>query len=134
MHEVEVHIIRLQILQRGRDSLGDTLVPRVVKLRGDPDLLTRNAGVLDSLANFGFVSVRESAATRSEQGHTQFKERRMLRVNVTVASKERVLHGFTDFVGLGLPGSQTDTGHLSTSVQSEHGPCKGDDCQHCHLF
>jgi hypothetical protein len=47
-----------------------------------------------------------------------------VRVDVTVASKKSVLDGFADLVGLGLPGTQTNTGHLGASVQGEHRPWK----------
>lgn len=43
MHQVEVDIVRVQGLQRGVDSLRNDVVPGVVKLSGDPDLLTGDA-------------------------------------------------------------------------------------------
>lgn len=57
-HKIEVDVLDAQALQRGLNALVDPLVPRVVELRGDPDLLAGDAGVLDALANFMFVSVR----------------------------------------------------------------------------
>jgi hypothetical protein len=36
-------------------------VPRVVELGGDPDLFTRNARVLDTLADLCFVAICEGA-------------------------------------------------------------------------
>lgn len=48
----------------------------------------------------------------------------ILRVNVSVAGQEGVLHGFTNLVGLGLPCAQANTRHLVASVQGEHCPEK----------
>ena len=57
--QVEVDVVSVKRLERGRDALFDALVPRVVKLGGDPDLLTRHAGVLDALAHLVLVAVRQ---------------------------------------------------------------------------
>ena len=70
-------------------------MPGVVKLGGDPDLLSRDAGVLDTLANLGLVAVCEGS------------------VDVAVASEEGSLDGLTNLVGLGLPGTETNSGNLS---------------------
>lgn len=43
MHQVEVDIIGTEGLQRGVDSLRNDVVPGVIQLGGEPDLLTRNA-------------------------------------------------------------------------------------------
>ena len=67
MHKVQVDVIRLQVLQRGCDTLIDALVPGVVKLGGEPDLLTRDSGIDDSLADLCFITVRESARVLSER-------------------------------------------------------------------
>ena len=39
MHEVKVDIVQLQVGQGLGDALFDTLVPRVVKLSSNPDLV-----------------------------------------------------------------------------------------------
>lgn len=59
MDEVEVDVFDTQAFQAGGDSLLDTLVPWVIELGGDPDLLTRNTGVLDAQTDFLLVSVGE---------------------------------------------------------------------------
>ena len=58
MHKVEVDVVHLQALQRAGDALFDNMVPRVVELGGDPDLIARHPRVFDSQANFMLVSVR----------------------------------------------------------------------------
>lgn len=94
--QVEVDVVGTEVLEGRGDALFDTLVPRVVELGGDPDLLTRNAGVLDALTDLGLVAVCESS------------------VDVAVSSEERSLDGLTNLVGLGLPGAQANSGHLCT--------------------
>ena len=42
VHEVEIDVIRLQVLQRRCDALFDALVPGVIEFGGDPDLGTRD--------------------------------------------------------------------------------------------
>ena len=57
-------------------------MPWVVKLGGDPDLLTGDTRVLDTETNLSLVAVGESG------------------VDVTVASEESGLDGFANLVGL----------------------------------
>lgn len=59
MHEVEVNVVGLEILQRGCDSLLDALVPWVVEFGGEPNLTSRNTGIDDALSNFGFIAICE---------------------------------------------------------------------------
>ena len=42
MHEVEVDIVGLEVLQGRSNAFRDFLVPWVVQLGGDPDLATGN--------------------------------------------------------------------------------------------
>ena len=55
--KVEIDIVEAKVLQRGVNALSDTVVPGVVKLGGNPDLLGRDTRVLDTLSNLGFVAV-----------------------------------------------------------------------------
>lgn len=57
--EVQVNVVSAQVLERGVNALSDALVPWVVELGGEPDLLTGDAGGLDSDTNFGLVLVGE---------------------------------------------------------------------------
>ena len=66
MHEVEVNVVELQILERRSNAILDTLVPWVVKFRGDPDLTSRNPRIFDSLSNFCFVAVCQSTSGVSQ--------------------------------------------------------------------
>jgi hypothetical protein len=59
-HEVKVNVVNAEGLQRAGDTLLDALVPWVVELGGDPDLLTGDARVLDTLTNLLFVAVGKS--------------------------------------------------------------------------
>jgi hypothetical protein len=95
VHEVKVDVVHSEVLEGRGDALFHTLVPWVVKLGGDPDLLSRDAGVLDTLADLVLVAVCEGS------------------VDVAVSSEESGLDGLADLVGLGLPGTQTNSGHLS---------------------
>lgn len=96
MHEVKVDVVGPEILERRGDTLFDALVPGVVKLGGNPDLLTGDTGVLDTESDLSLVAVGKSS------------------VDVTVTSEESGLDGFANLVGLGLPGTETDGGNLST--------------------
>jgi len=82
VHEVQINVVDTQRLQRGVNTLVDPLVPWVVELGGDPDLLSRNPRVLDPLADLSLISIGKSC------------------VDVSVSLPERVLYGLRDFVGL----------------------------------
>jgi hypothetical protein len=96
VHKVKVDVVGLEVLERRGDALFDALVPGVVELGGDPDLLTGDTRVLDTETNLSLVAVGEGS------------------VNVTVTSEESGLDSFANLVGLGLPGTETDSGNLST--------------------
>jgi hypothetical protein len=65
VHEVQVDVVCLQVLQRGCDALVDALVPGVIELGGDPDLLAGNARVNDALADLCLVAIRKGAESLS---------------------------------------------------------------------
>jgi hypothetical protein len=96
VHKVKVDVVGLEVLERRGDALFDALVPGVVKLGGDPDLLTGDTGVFDTETNLSLIAVGEGS------------------VDVTVTSEESSLDSFANLVGLGLPGTETDGGNLST--------------------
>ncbi|KAG9680308.1 Aldo/keto reductase, partial [Aureobasidium melanogenum] len=93
---VQIDVVGLEVLERRGNALLDALVPGVVKLGGNPDVLAGNAGVLDTKTDLVLVAVGKSS------------------VNVTVAGEESSLDGLANLVGLGLPGTETDGGDLST--------------------
>ena len=103
MHEVEVDIIGLEILQRSSDTLLDTLVPRVVQLGGEPDLTAGNTRVDDTLSDFGFVAIGQRC------------------VDMSVSILQSNLDCLTDLIRLGLPGSKTYARHLIARVEREDG-------------
>lgn len=95
-HQVEVDVVGAERLEGRLNALLDALVPWVVKLGGDPDLLTGDTRVLDTETDLVLVAVGKSS------------------VNVPVASEESGLDGVADLVRLALPGSQTNSWDLST--------------------
>lgn len=99
VHEVEVDVGGIEVLERGVNGLGDVLVPVVVQLGGEPDLLTGNARGLDALADFLLVAIGIRG------------------VDVSVAGTQSSLDGLLDLTGLGLPGAETDSGHLGARVE-----------------
>lgn len=101
VNKVEVDVVGAEVLEGRGDALFHTLVPGVVKLSGDPDLLSGDARVLDTLADLVLVAVGEGS------------------VDVAVSSEEGSLDGIADLVGLGLPGTQTNSGHLSTLQEGQ---------------
>lgn len=90
VHQVEVNVVDAEILERRGDTLFNALVPWVVELGGDPDLLTGNTRVLDTLTNLGLVAVSESS------------------VDVTITGEESGLDGLANLVGLRLPCAETN--------------------------
>ena len=58
-HQVQIDIFGVEVLERLVDPVGDTVMPRVVKLGDQEDVLARHAGVLDSLADLVLVTVGE---------------------------------------------------------------------------
>lgn len=108
VNQVEVDVIGAEVLEGGIDSLRDALVPGVVQLGGEPDLVAGHTGVLDTGTNLGLVAVGQSS------------------VNVAVTGEKGVSHGNADLIGLGLPCSQTDGGDLGTGVKGVSFPIEGD--------
>ena len=104
VHQVQVDIAGTQVLERGIDGLGHTLVVRVVKLRRQEDLLARDPGCPDALADLLLVSVREGS------------------IDMTIASVERRFDGLADLAGLGLPSSQANGGDLGARIELESLP------------
>lgn len=96
VHQVQVDVVGLEILERRVDALFDAFVPWVVELGGDPDLLAGDTGVLDTLTDLSLVAVGKGG------------------INVAVAGEESGLDSIPDLVGLGLPGTETDGRNLST--------------------
>jgi hypothetical protein len=62
VHEIQINVVDLEIFERRCNALLDTLVPWVVELGRDPDLLTRDTRLLhecfDAVTNFVLVTVR----------------------------------------------------------------------------
>lgn len=99
VHQVKVDIVNAQVLEGGRNAILDPVVPGVVELGGNPDLVAGHARIANAGTNFGFVAVGQGC------------------VNVTIALQQGVLDGHADFIGLGLPSSQADGGDLVASVE-----------------
>lgn len=108
VNQVQVNVIGTEVLERGINALSHTLVPGVVQLGGEPDLLAGHAGVLDTRTDLGLVAVSQSS------------------VNVAVTGEKSVPHGHADLIRLGLPCSQTDGGDLSTGVEGVGLPVEGE--------
>lgn len=85
MHKIQIHVIGSKVLQRCSDALLDALVPWVVQLGGQEDLLAGHAGGLDAAADFSLVAVGKGS------------------VDVAVARAESRLNGFLYLIGAGLP-------------------------------
>jgi hypothetical protein len=57
VHQDQVDVVGLELLERLVDNLGDVLVLHVVDLGGQEDLLSGNTGVDDTVTDLGLVSV-----------------------------------------------------------------------------
>jgi hypothetical protein len=104
VHQVQINVVGAQRLERRVDALLHTLVPRVVELGRQPDLVAGDARLGDAVADFLLVAVCER------------------RIDVAVPSGERGLDGFFDFVGLGFPCPQPNSGYLIARVERERLP------------
>lgn len=98
-HQVKINVVNAQTLQRAVDTLFDALVPRIVELGGDPNLLARHARVFDALTNLLLVAISQSS------------------VDVAVASLEGSLDSAADLAGLRLPCSETNRWNLCASIE-----------------
>ncbi|KAH0238702.1 Aldo/keto reductase, partial [Aureobasidium melanogenum] len=58
---VGIDVVGLEVLERRGNALLDALVPGVVKLGGNPDVLAGNAGVLDTKTDLVLVAVGKSS-------------------------------------------------------------------------
>lgn len=99
MHEVQVDVVGLQGGEGLLDGLGDALVPGVVELGGQEDVLAWHARGLEAVADLLLVAVGKG------------------RVDVAIPGLQRGLDGRLDGVRRGLPGPQADGGDLGTRVE-----------------
>lgn len=124
VHQVEVDIAGVEGLQRRVDSFGDDVVPGVVELGGDPDFLTGDTRVFNSLSDLCFIAVCEGTAGLiirpvSEQAAREVQQKATLRIDMAVSLQQRMLNGLADLVGLRLPCSQADSWNLGSGVEGE---------------
>jgi hypothetical protein len=59
VHQIQIDIVHLEILQRAGDALCDALVPWIVELGGDPNLLSRYTRGLDTVTDLLLIAIRE---------------------------------------------------------------------------
>lgn len=62
MHQIKINVVQFEALQRAVNALCDALMPWIVQLGGDPNLLPRDARGLDALADLLLVAIRKSTA------------------------------------------------------------------------
>lgn len=60
VHQEKVDVVRAQGFEGSVNSFGYALVPRVIKLGGDPNLVAGDARVSDTLADLDFIAIRKS--------------------------------------------------------------------------
>lgn len=101
VHQEEVEVLDAQELKTLGERLGDSLVPWVVELGSQPDLLAGNTRCANTLADLLLVAVGAGS------------------VDVTVAKAEGSLDGLVHFIGLRLPGAQTDGGDLVAGAERD---------------
>lgn len=100
VHQVQIQVIRAQVLQALLQTVLNVLVAVVVELGGQPDLVSGHARGLNAFANILLVAVGGSG------------------VDVAVSLLEGGLDGGGDLVGGGLPGAEADGGDLCAGVES----------------
>lgn len=130
MHQDQINVIGLELLQRLVHSLRNVLVVHVIDLGGQEEGFTGHTSVLDTVSDFGFVSVSLGAggdagmSTRIAQSGRGRKDGNV-RINVLVAGQQGGLDSLSDLVGLGLPCSETDSGDFTPSVELESESVRG---------
>lgn len=100
MHQVQVDVVDTEILEGRGNTVLYTVMPGVVQLGGDPNLVARHSRVPDACADFRLVAVGQS------------------RVDVAVALQQGILDGFANLIGPRLPSAQANGGDLVPGVQS----------------
>lgn len=126
VYEIEIDVVQAQALKRRVNALGNAVVPGVVELGGDPDLLAGNARIADTITNLCLIAISQGTAIMSIHVPriaiwTFYYNSR---VDVSVAPQKRVLHGLANLIGLGLPGTKTNSRDLGPSVEGESLPVK----------
>src|SRR5687767_1765728 len=107
VHQVQIHIVHSKVLQTFVYGLENSVMPIIIQLRGQPDLLTRNTGGPDSLPDLLLVSIGKGC------------------VYMPVATPECPFHSHLNRARLGLPGSQPYGGHNCTRVERDSFPYRG---------
>jgi hypothetical protein len=115
VHQIEVNIVKTQVLQAGFETLLNAVVVRAPQLGGDEEILALDDssvnGLLDALANLVLVTIAEST------------------VNVTVTRLNSVEDSIGYLARGRLPSSQTKGRDLSSGVELETDVCGS----HCVL-
>lgn len=127
MDQIEVYIVNSKVLQRTVNSLGDTMMPSILKLGGKEDVLSGNARVTNSLTDLRLVAVSESTIEHKKSAMpstSRIMPDRHLRINVTIATLKGVFDGVTNLIWLGLPSSQADRRDLVARVEREGFPMR----------
>lgn len=100
MHEVKVEVLETEVLQSVLDGQLDVLgvVVKLKELGGNPKLLSGNTGCLDTLTDFGLISVGPGAATseedrirRLEVGKMMGRKRKARSAEITIGGKGNLL-------------------------------------------
>lgn len=99
VHQIQVQVVGLQVLEGLVETLCDALVPWVVQLRRKPDLGAGHARGLDAVTDFLLVAIGEC------------------RVDVSVARLQGCLNSVLHLIWLGLPRPKAESWDLGTRVQ-----------------
>lgn len=70
VHEIKVNVASTKGIQRQLYCLIDIMVPLIVKFRCDPDVITSNFRVFDSLTDFVFAAACESGILKTVSGNS----------------------------------------------------------------
>lgn len=101
VHEIQVDVIRAQRLQGRVNALSNTLMPWVIKLSRQPDLLSWDSGIFDPASNFGLVAICKSG------------------IDVSVSFSQGNFHSLLNLVRPGLPSTQANSWDFGARVELE---------------
>lgn len=121
MHQVEINVVHTQALQGRVNAFRNAVVPGVVELGGNPDFLTGNARVTNTIANLGLIAVSQGTIPLSIFLSLAIQQPRICnsRVDVPVALQQSVLDSLADLIGSRLPGTKTNSRDLGPGAEGE---------------
>lgn len=132
VHQVEVDIVQAKALKGRINALRNAVVPGVIELGCNPDLIAGDTGISNTRTDLSFVAVRKSTKSNISKIVNQVCGSSCnSRVDVTITHQQSILNGLADLIGPGLPGAQANGRDLSARVKGIGLPMARNQCLVC---